>query len=177
MEEEEWRDIPEYEGYYQVSNLGRVKSLERTVERVSKWGTLDRMPIKEKILKPCKVVDGYLSVNLYLNKKHRQRKIHILVASAFIGPRPENCVIRHLDGNPENNRLDNLKYGTQSENIIDCYRYNGRLFTTTIDQARETKYLLANTNMTCKEIAERVGVSRSVVKGISSGRRFKWLKI
>ena len=70
-----FRNIPSYEGYYQVSNLGRVKSLERR----SLIGRL----LREKILNPTKSSDGYLSVNLYKNGNRDRKRIHQLVGEAF----------------------------------------------------------------------------------------------
>lgn len=101
--EEEWRDVPNYEGLYQVSNLGRVKSFARKY-------------CIERILKTINSSKGYLIVNLCKNKKHKQFLVHRLVAEAFI-PNPENkpC-IDHIDTNKENNKITNLRWVTNKEN-------------------------------------------------------------
>lgn len=76
--------------------------------------------------------DGYIRV--YLSEgggkhgKHRSFYVHVLVAEAFLGPRPEGQQVRHWDGNPQNNRLDNLLYGTPSENILDTVRYGNHVW-------------------------------------------------
>lgn len=100
---EEWRDIPNYEGLYQVSNLGRVKSLNYNHTK------------QEKILKQANN-KGYLYVLLYNQKKRTLHKIHRLVATAFI-PNPNNLpFINHKDENPLNNRADNLEWCTAAYN-------------------------------------------------------------
>lgn len=102
MENKEiWKDIEGFEGKYQISSIGRVKSL--------KYG-------KEKILKGGKDKDGYLFVNLYKDKKRKKIFIHRLVAQAFI-PNPENKPeIDHINTIRTDNRVENLRWVTSSEN-------------------------------------------------------------
>lgn len=124
--EENWKDVAGYEGLYQVSNLGRIKSLARKQHRIAKtrWGgtTEYDWPIRERILKPqrCgygwKTGDGYEQVSL----AGRLYSVHRLVAKAFI-PNPENKPeVNHIDGNKLNNVVKNLEWTTQSENKIHC---------------------------------------------------------
>ena len=107
-----WRDIRGYEGLYQVSNKGKVRSLNRVI--VYKNGV--RHPYKERILKPVLNEHGYETVQLG-RKKHAL--IHRLVADAFVkNPKPQKYkVINHKDENPRNNRFDNLEWCTQSYNL------------------------------------------------------------
>ena len=101
---EEWEDIEGYEGIYQVSNLGRVKSLNYNRTK------------KEKILKPQLHRKGYLYVVLYKEGKGRHYKIHRLVAQAFI-PNPENKPeVNHKDEDKTNNKVENLEWTTRREN-------------------------------------------------------------
>lgn len=110
---EEWRDIKGYEGLYQISNLGRVKSLNRVV--ICSNGTSHK--IKEKILKNGYMTSGYLFVVLRKDDKSKNHSIHRLVAKAFI-PNPKNCTdVNHIDGNKQNNCLYNLEWCTRSENL------------------------------------------------------------
>ena len=121
--EEVWKDIEEYEGLYQVSNLGRVKSLNRYI--ISSNGKT--LFYKEKILKLRKNKHGYLYVFLYKNTVQKFYTIHRLVANAFIeNPNNYPC-INHKDENKENNKVSNLEwctylynntYGTRIERII-----------------------------------------------------------
>ena len=123
-----WKDIEGYEGFYQVSNLGRVKSLERDV--FNPRGTVIRH-MKEKILVQNIGKLGYAYVNLYLNGKMKTIKTHRLVAMAFL-PNPENKpMVNHKDEVKTNNVVDNLEwcdnkynanYGTRNSRIIQNRR-------------------------------------------------------
>ena len=101
---EEWKDIPAYQGKYQVSNLGNVKSLN-----YNRTG-------KEKILKPVKGGDNYLHVYLCKNGKQKNIKIHRLVAEAFIPKTDGKEFVDHIDGDRQNNNVNNLRWCTQAEN-------------------------------------------------------------
>ena len=105
-----WKDIQGYEGYYQVSNEGRVKSLERDVE----WrGTIRHQ--SERILKESTHNRGYKRVRL-CDGKSNIKLVHRLVAEAFI-PNPNNYpMINHKDENPSNNRVENLEWCTAQYN-------------------------------------------------------------
>lgn len=98
-----WRDIIGYDGY-QVSNLGRVKSLGNNKTR------------KEKVLKP-ETINGYLRVCLSKEKKGKHILVHRLVADAFIPNIDNKPYIDHIDGNPKNNNIDNLRWCTHKENM------------------------------------------------------------
>lgn len=118
--EEIWKDIKGYEGIYQVSTFGRMKSLDRYVTR--KNGAVQFYP--GKFLKICynKRVDVY-EVHLRKNNKRKCFKVHRLVAEAFIeNDDPINkTTVNHKDGKRENNRVDNLEWATYSENEQHAY--------------------------------------------------------
>lgn len=126
MENEIWKPIVGYEGIYEVSNLGRVKSLERIIPQGKRI-----MSIHEKILKYIsnKKTINYIDYVVYLTNK-KKHKIHRLVAEAFI-PNPENKpFINHIDHNPLNNVFTNLEWCTQKENMehaSKCGRMKGRI--------------------------------------------------
>ena len=99
-----WKDIKDYEGIYQVSNLGNIKSLNNNKTK------------KEKILKLVKC-NGYLRVNLYKNNSHKNYAVHRLVAEAFI-PNPNNKpFIDHINTIKDDNRAENLRWVTHKENM------------------------------------------------------------
>ena len=109
MEETEiWKDVVGYEGDYQVSNLGRVRSL--------KYG-------KERMMKPIKNNREYLIVNLYKNGKNKQFLVHILVAMAFLGhtPNGHSSVVDHINSDKTDNRLENLRIVSHRENTTFGY--------------------------------------------------------
>lgn len=122
--EEVWKDIYGYEGLYQVSNLGRVKSLAK-YDRIGRYRT-------ECIKSQVDNGNGYLVVNLKIDGIQKMSTVHRLVAESFI-PNPNNkrC-INHIDGNKKNNNVNNLEWVTHSENMIHavkhglCNHRNGR---------------------------------------------------
>ena len=109
--QELFKDIPNYEGLYQVSNLGNVKSLEKTFT-FPNGGVVVR---KEKILKTNNTYNGYLNVRLFKDKM-KGIGVHRLVAQVFV-PNPNNLPqVNHIDGNKKNNRADNLEWCDASFN-------------------------------------------------------------
>lgn len=107
---ETWLPIPDYEGLYEVSDLGRVRSLPRPYCR-------------GRILRETSHSRRYLQVGLSQNGVAKTRLIHQLVMEAFVGPCPGGQEIRHLDGTRSNNALTNLTYGTPHENQQDSLRH------------------------------------------------------
>lgn len=111
-ENEIWRDIPEYEGFYQASNMGRIKSLERF-----RKGENDCLvSLKERILKLYIDSSGYYRVILCKQSIQKKYYIHRLVWSAFNGPIPENMQVNHINEIKTDNRLENLNLMTPKEN-------------------------------------------------------------
>lgn len=110
---EVWKDITGYEGHYQVSNLGRVKSLERIAPNQRNC----RAFVSERILKERKKKSGYLQVALSKNGKYKHISIHSLVAQEFLGHNPDggNTQVDHIDRDKSNNRVDNLQVLSRKE--------------------------------------------------------------
>ena len=118
---EEWRPIVGHEGFLSVSDFGRAKSEARTIR---KGDFTTRLPEKIRTPNPRAYKGGYPTIGGTINGTPYRIAIHCAVAEAFIGPRPEGYDVCHNDGNPENNRLSNLRYGTRTENIMDAVHQN-----------------------------------------------------
>lgn len=110
---EEWRAISGWEGRYEVSNLGRIRSLSRIT--IASNGR--PRPVVGRILKLMVNPKGYHWVHLGSDRNHTL--VHIVMCEAFHGPKPEGHEVRHLNGNPSDNTLSNLKWGTKKENMAD----------------------------------------------------------
>lgn len=110
---EEWKDIPGYEGLYQVSDWGRVKSLERIVMRKNGRSC----SVKEKIMRQMKNECGHLQVKLSKNGFGEHPSVHVLVAKAFVeNTSPDYyTVVHHIDHNPQNNMAENLVWMNEGE--------------------------------------------------------------
>jgi hypothetical protein len=117
--DERWLPVVGYEGYYEVSNQGNVRTVARTL--TTKAGV--KKPVRARILKAGTTNHGYRLVVLSKDARGCSYLVHRLVAEAFIGPRPKGADIRHADGTRTNNQLTNLSYGTRSENIYDSVEH------------------------------------------------------
>ena len=133
--EEIWKDIENYEGLYQVSNLGRVKSLPRKRITPTGWPYLS----KEKILTPKLRKDGYLEISLYTKGKSKSYFIHRLVAQAFIPNTESKPQVNHIDGDKTNNQVNNLEWATREENMQHAFK-TGLIDSSKISEARTGKY-------------------------------------
>lgn len=121
MSEVEWRPIPEWEGFYEVSNDGRVRSLARLNRRgIAVPSRIRRLSIAK--------AGGYPTVSLCLDGAKYQRTVHRLVMLAFVGECPRGLEVLHADGDPTNNRPSNLSYGTHAENIRDTVRHGRHVY-------------------------------------------------
>lgn len=110
---EAWRDIPGFEGRYQVSDQGSVRSVDHRVRLVAHGVETTRL-VRGRILRPGPSTSGHLSVVL---GRGNTRAVHVLVMLAFEGPCPEGMEVLHRNHTPSDNRFANLKYGTRGENI------------------------------------------------------------
>lgn len=127
---EVWKDIKGYEGLYQVSNLGRVKSLDRVVYQKNSFGNIQKNIYKGKILSLFEDRDGYLRINLKKDKKMKQYGVHVLVANTFLNINNfkymeyedlskidiNRLQINHKNENKKDNCIDNLEFCTVAYN-------------------------------------------------------------
>jgi hypothetical protein len=169
-----WLDVIGYEGLYQVSNLGRVKSLERFI-----YAGFHNILRKERILKMNISKDGYLRVSLS-NNGEKTIAIHRLICLSFI-PNPLNKpTVNHINGIKTDNRLCNLEWATRSENSLHAFK-NGlsvgmigekhpksKLTEKQVIEIRNNYH-----NLSHKKIGEIYGVSRRAICDIRLGRNWK----
>lgn len=107
--QEEWKDIPGMKGFYQASNLGRIKSLKRA--------TAHERILKQHINKK----NGYCYVSISIRGVRKTKRVHILIAQTWLLPKEGRTQVNHIDGNKENNRIDNLEWCNQFENMHHAY--------------------------------------------------------
>lgn len=109
--QEVWKPVTGYEGFYEVSSLGRVRSLDR----VAANGRF----FEGAVIKPSENYNGHFRVTLYKSRGRKQCWVHRLVLEAFVGPRPANYDACHNNGVPSDNRAENLRWDTRSANAKD----------------------------------------------------------
>lgn len=128
---EEWRDIQGYEGLYQVSNLGRVKSLDREITAISRWGTPQRYIAKGRIRKVSLSTTGYPQVQLSKDGRTDTCQVHRLVAAAFIA-NPNNLPeVNHKNEDKCDNKACNLEWCTREYNahyLNACTRHARKIW-------------------------------------------------
>ncbi|TWA89536.1 NUMOD4 domain-containing protein [Bradyrhizobium stylosanthis] len=177
MTEEIWKPVVGFEGLYEVSNLGRVKSVGRTVYARTKLG--DPLPRfqPERILSQHPHVNGYLLVHLYKGGKRKADTVHNLVAAAFIGPRPSGMQVAHDDGCPANCAASNLLYKTVQANIADKKRHGTHLAGEQCPMAVLTEAdvhaIRQRPHMRSDDLGDMFGVSRSCINGVRAGRTWR----
>lgn len=160
--EEFWKDIPNYEGYYQASTLGRIRSMDHYAMHSRGNTTVHR---KGRIMKTSSNPDGYLSVLLSKEGKSTTYRVHRLVAMTFI-PNPNNLpIINHKDLDKTNNVITNLEWVTQQENCLHAI-LNGH----SPEYKQKRKIYCTNTNTvyaTIRDAAACTGVPRSTISRVA----------
>lgn len=173
MTAEEWRPIPGYEGYYEVSSVGRVRSLSR----ISTHRNGTRRRVAGRLLKPWVSNQGYPTVSLFREDGRRSVAVHRLVALAFIGPRPEGLEVCHNDGVKTNAKVGNLRYDTRQANIADRRLHGGQPIGSEVPNAKLTeaearKIIALRGRVPLGVLADRFGVAKSTICRIQKGRRW-----
>ena len=173
-EDERWVDIPGYEGMYQASDRGRVRSYPRVIERSD--GTVEHRVGKLLHARVNRKKGNYQQVGLCKDGKCKTFYVHSLVALAFIGIRPDNCVICHANGNPQDNRVENLRYDTQSENMRDNVRIYGKQSSgkLTAKDAAEIRRLHEE-GMSYRQLANKYGVVKGTIGHVLNGRAYVYI--
>ncbi len=173
---ERWLPIPDWEERYSVSDHGRVLGIERIA--LKKGHPCRVLP---HLLTPCPDPFGYPRVQLYRPPKYVGRRLHELVLAAFVGPRPKGQVCRHLDGDPSNNALYNLTYGSHTDNMADAARHgtirrgeDNPQAKLSVDQVVEIREM-RDQGVTQRVVAQRFGISQTLVRHIMLGKAWRHL--
>ncbi len=170
---EVWRRVPGYEDDYEVSNMGNVRSLPRVVQFV-------RLNEPASFTKPGRAISkqalrGYRRVALCKDGTIKNFYVHGLVLLAFVGPKPEGLEVRHLDGNPANNHLENLRYGTKAENAKDRAVHGTQVYGEQSSNAKLTREKVEDillSSLSSKALAKKYEVAASTIENVRSGKRW-----
>jgi hypothetical protein len=160
---EEWCPVVGYEGYYEVSSLGRIRSLHDEPN----WRQASKGP---RLLKPRRGSGKYLRVQLSPPKGGKSHRLHRVVAEAFLGPCPEGMECSHEDGNPLNNAVSNLRWRTRSENhqLKRKHGTAGRLSEDDVRRIREEER-----GESVKALAKKYGVTEGAIYHVRTGHSWK----
>lgn len=174
-----WRQVPGFEGYYEVSDLGDVRSLGRWVASPN-GGTRFH---EGRVLRPGKLRNGYRNVVFRVAGEAKTLYVHRLVALAFLGLCPHDMQVNHINGERNDNRVCNLEYVTPKQNVrhsVETTRHRDavgnplwRQSTLTPETVRRMRALRAHNGMTYKALARRYGVSCATVRDITRGWTWK----
>ena len=176
MSNEEWRPIPGWEGLYSVSSLGRVRSEARITMRSNGF----RYTVRARIVKAA-ISGGRQAISMRDHGTRVTAFVHRLVALAFIGPVLEGMEVCHGDGDPLNNRPDNLRYATHAENMADMVLHGrtnrgvpGSSWKLGPASVRAIRALAGD--VTAAEIGRQFGVSISTVSSVVSRKTWGWVQ-
>lgn len=180
-EVEIWKDVQGYEGYYQISSLGRVKSIGRLVVYKSDQSGCAYKRIREKILKPYRQPSGHLYVNLCKDSIRTRHFVHRLVLTAFVGERPEGFGSRHYpDNDPSNNKISNLQWADHHTNQLDRIAH-GTTFPGSLcpssklkeEQVIEIREIYAKGGVTQESLGNAYGVTQPTVNNLLHRKTWK----
>ena len=175
MTQEEWKDVHGYVGYYQVSNLGNVRSVDRYVNNHKG----DKAFRKGKPLTKSLDDKGYVRYTFRMGKSKKMKRGHRLVAEAFIPNPNQHTIINHKDGNKQNNHISNLEWCTHRHNsqhaesmglVNHVKGSNHYKATTTENDVRAMRRLYAKGEHTQKQIAEIFSINSNTIKHILARR-------
>lgn len=174
---EEWRDVKGYEGVFKVSSFGRLKKLPCMVQ--FHYGE-PRM-VGEKILLPTPDIKGYLKTRLFVTKENfRAKRVHVLVAEAFLGERPEWATqVNHLNGIKDCNYSWNLEWSNNSKNIK--HAWDTGLFNPNVESTtRSNTFLVLHTEygvfLSLNEAAKILNIARITLKKMVTNNAYNYTK-
>lgn len=177
--QELWHPVVGYEGLYEVSSLGRVRSLDRVTRQRSRSGRFVDARYRGKMLKLVVDKKGYKFVCLAKEGINKNFMVHTLVLEAFVGPRKAGMVCRHGAAGNGCNEVSNLSYGTYKDNIHDKYRDGTMGFGTKNGRAVLTEDMVlwarSQPHMTVAELARKFGVGWTTMNSALKGETWKHL--
>lgn len=169
---EVWLPVIGSDGWYEVSDLGRVRSWYN-----GRWGR--RTDPKLLSISP-NCISGYLDVLLTIDGRKTTRAVHRLVSEAFLGPRPDGLEVRHINGVKTDNRPGNLRYGTKKENAWDRTLHGTQQRGTDFPnskldyvKAKAIRYLYASDDFSYSDLALTFGVDDRTIRKVVSGEHWK----
>lgn len=176
-DQEQWQSIPGWEGFYEVSDAGRIRSVRR-LSRVNSVTPDRKRMMGGKIRKLQTLKDGYLGCWLTAEGRREHIRVHHAVLMAFKGMRKDSQIARHINGNPCDNRPENLEWGTHQENMVDRKSHG--------NYARGSRHVMAilteeaalyikNSAKKGVCLAAMCGVSTSTISNIRRGRTWRHL--
>ena len=164
--DERWKDIPGYEGLYQASNYGQIRSVDN-IQHVLWHGKIVEKHKHGRLIKQGKHRGGYKVVWLSKHGTVKAHTVHRLIANTFI-QNPNNLPeVNHIDGNKENNKIDNLEWVNRTENLLHAYKKLNR------SNGNEKRIVCVETGMTYKSIrqaANDYSISSSAIQEVLRGR-------
>lgn len=168
--QETWRDIPGYDGCYQISDQGRVRSRKNHDGSAGDTWHLKRHGIGRK---------GYLKAVLWRGNRQFNHYVHTLVIEAFVGPRPPGMEVAHNNGDNTDNRPSNLRYATPKENQADRIAHGtairGEQAWNTKLTEQQVRAIRGSVGRTQQALADEYGVHRSTIENILNGANWRWL--
>jgi hypothetical protein len=176
IEQEEWRPVRGFEGLYEASSLGRIRSLARTVAVNGDKNRAHTRTYSASIRKPHLRKSGYLDVSLWSEGRQHNRYLHVWICEAFHGERPAGLEVAHNDGNSLNCSARNLRWDTPKSNTADKWAHGTMLAGATHPLAKLTDEMVreirSTKGATHKQIAAKFGISCSQVSRIR--KRARW---
>lgn len=182
---EMWKDIPGYEKYYQASNLGKIRSCDRTLiqKHSRRSDILLKRIIKSKILKIMPDINGYGTIVLYKNNKSKRYKISRLILMTFDRlPNNGELACHYPDSNISNNRIDNLIWGTAKINsdhrkIHDTLLYGERNSNAKLKTDQVIEILILSKTISATDISKRLNIARQIIYQIINKITWKHINI
>ena len=172
--EEIWRAVDGYNGLYEVSSFGRVRSLDRRLTDGRNW--------KGRPINPTSSTTGHMSVRLCNRDGHKWFGVHRLVLAAFKGPCPDGMEGAHTNGIPSDNRIENLRWDTRAGNHADKARHGTLLRGEKNHLAKLTRgdvlsiFEMRRKGKTQKEIAEEFRVTTANISSVLNGKTWKHVR-